>query len=132
VYLEAEDAAERLDERTVVCVMTHDAKFDVPMLAAALRIETLAFVGALGSRRTHADRLKRLHEAGIGADQIRRLHSPVGLDIGSGSPEETAISILAEVIAHRRQASGRPLRELKGPIHRPMQRVAQAKEKARC
>jgi xanthine dehydrogenase accessory factor len=116
-YLAVEYAAGRLDDRTVVCVMTHDPKFDVPMLAAALGMETLAFVGALGSRRTHADRIARLFEAGVTTDQVRKLNSPLGLDLGAHSPEETAVSILAQLIAQCGNASGRPLRDMDGPIH---------------
>jgi xanthine dehydrogenase accessory factor len=116
-YLAAEYAAGRLDHRTVVCVMTHDPKFDVPTLAAALGMEAFAFIGALGSRRTHADRIARLLESGVTTDQLRKLNSPLGLDLGAHSPEETAVSILAQLIAQRGSASGRPLRDMDGPIH---------------
>lgn len=117
-YLAAEHAAGRLDDRTVVCVMTHDPKFDVPTLATALGMETLEFVGALGSRRTHAERTDRLLKAGVTSDQLRKLNSPLGLDLSAHSPEETAISILAQLIVQRSDASGRPLRDMDGPIHR--------------
>jgi xanthine dehydrogenase accessory factor len=129
-YLESEHATGHLDDRTVICVMTHDARFDIPMLAAALRIETCAFVGALGSRRTHAGRLARLRDAGVTPDQIRLLNSPLGLDIGADTPQESAISILAQVIAQRSQASGRPLRDLDGPIHRATRREPLIKERS--
>ncbi|MGU3438408.1 XdhC family protein [Actinomycetes bacterium M1A6_2h] len=117
-YLRAEGESGRLDSRTVVCVMTHDTKFDVPMLAAALEMDDLAFVGALGSRRTHEDRLERLRAAGLSEETIQRVQSPLGLDLDAQSPEETAVSILAQVIADRSGASGRRLGELDGPIHR--------------
>ncbi|ORA55239.1 XdhC family protein [Mycobacteroides franklinii] len=116
-YLCAEAAAGRVDGRTVVCVLTHDPKFDVPMLAAALRAP-VAFVGALGSRRTHTDRVARLREEGMTDDQLRRLRSPVGLDLNARTPEETAISIAAQIIAETAGGSGRALNDLDGPIHR--------------
>ncbi|MET8473039.1 XdhC/CoxI family protein [Streptomyces sp. NPDC006422] len=105
------------DERTVLCVLTHDAKFDVPLLEVALRIPA-AYVGAMGSRRTHDDRLERLREAGVTEAELARLNSPIGLDIGGRTPEETAISIGAEIVASRRGGSGQPLREGAGAIHR--------------
>ncbi|OZE37560.1 MULTISPECIES: XdhC family protein [unclassified Rhodococcus (in: high G+C Gram-positive bacteria)] len=117
-YLKAEDAAGRLDARTVVCVMTHDSKFDVPMLVAALKLDELAFVGALGSRRTHSERLGRLRATGLPEHVLARVNSPLGLDLDARSPEETAISILAQLIADRSGASGQRLRQLDGPIHR--------------
>ncbi|KQU28513.1 MULTISPECIES: XdhC family protein [unclassified Rhodococcus (in: high G+C Gram-positive bacteria)] len=117
-YLRGERAAGRLDSRTVVCVMTHDTKFDVPTLEAALAMKDLAFVGALGSRRTHEDRLERLRAAVHSEEALRRVQSPLGLDLDAQSPEETAVSILAQVIADRTGASGQRLRDLQGPIHR--------------
>ncbi|MFD6198073.1 XdhC family protein [Mycobacteriaceae bacterium NPDC060252] len=117
-YLRAEAAAGRIDGRTVVCVLTHDPKFDVPMLAAALTRVPVAFVGALGSRRTHADRVERLREEGITDDQLRRLHSPLGLDLNARTPEETAISIAAQIIAETSGGSGLALSDTDGPIHR--------------
>jgi len=111
-YLEGTD----VDSRTVLCVLTHDPKFDVPLLEVALR-SPVGYIGALGSRRTHDDRLARLREAGMSDDEIARLRSPIGLDLGASTPEETAISILAEVIAARRDASGQPLAATTGPIH---------------
>ncbi|MFF2551653.1 XdhC family protein [Nocardia sp. NPDC058058] len=116
-YLRAEYASGRIDDRTVVCVLTHDSKFDVPMLAEALRIERIAFVGALGSRRTHADRVERLLAAGVAPEQLRRLRSPLGLDLNASTPDETAVSIAAQLIAESGRASGRPLDETDGPIH---------------
>jgi xanthine dehydrogenase accessory factor len=115
-YLAAEVEAGRLDERTVVCVLTHDPKFDVPVLEVALRTP-LAYVGAMGSRRTHDDRLARLREAGLTDEELSRLASPVGLDLGARTPEETAVSIAAEVIAARWGGTGERLAALAGRIH---------------
>ncbi|WP_017608069.1 XdhC family protein [Nocardiopsis xinjiangensis] len=115
VYLE--EIAEHIDERTVVCVLTHDPKFDVPVLKAALGTRA-GYIGAMGSRRTHEDRLERLREAGVGEGALERLHSPIGLDLGARTPEETAVSIAAELIQTRWGGSGRALRETEGPIHR--------------
>ncbi|MFJ9344914.1 XdhC family protein [Streptomyces sp. NPDC101237] len=108
----------RTDPRTVLCVLTHDAKFDVPLLAAALRMP-VAYVGAMGSRRTHADREDRLRAAGLGDAELARLRSPIGLDLGARTPEETAMSIAAEIVAIRRGGTGAPLTGTGTPIHRP-------------
>ncbi|GAB2671266.1 XdhC family protein [Gordonia jinhuaensis] len=116
-YLQAQQEAGRLDERTVVVVMTHDAKFDVPMIAAALAVDELAFVGAMGSRRTQADRRARLVDHGVDPAALGRLHAPVGLDLQAHSPAETAVSILAEIIATVRGGSTAALGELTGPLH---------------
>jgi xanthine dehydrogenase accessory factor len=115
-YLAEEAEAGRVDERTVVCVLTHDPKFDGPLLEVALRLP-LAYVGAMGSRRTHADRLAWLREAGLGPAELDRLASPVGLDLGARTPEETAVSIAAEIIATRWGGSGQRLTALDGRIH---------------
>src|SRR5215475_1862445 len=115
-YLQAEVDAGRIDERTVVCVLTHDPKFDAPVLQVALRLP-LAYVGAMGSRRTHDDRLARLREAGLTDAEIERLASPVGLDLGARTPEETAISVAAEIIASQWGGSGERLTERAGRIH---------------
>ncbi|WP_103501834.1 MULTISPECIES: XdhC family protein [unclassified Streptomyces] len=104
------------DARTVLCVLTHDAKFDVPLLERALRLP-VAYVGAMGSRRTHRDRLRRLREAGLGEAELARLRSPIGLDLGARTPEETALSIAAEIVAARRGGSGVPLTGAHTPIH---------------
>jgi xanthine dehydrogenase accessory factor len=104
------------DVRTVLCVLTHDAKFDVPLLEAALRMP-VAFVGALGSRRTHADRDRRLREVGLTDRELARLRSPIGLDLGARTPEETALSIAAEIVATRRGGTGTPLTTSGRPIH---------------
>ncbi|WP_310720002.1 XdhC family protein [Streptomyces lydicus] len=104
------------DQRTVLCVLTHDAKFDVPLLEVALRLP-VAFVGAMGSRRTHEDRTARLREAGVGEAQLARLRSPIGLDLGARTPEETALSIAAEIVAVRQGGTGLPLTGSRTPIH---------------
>jgi xanthine dehydrogenase accessory factor len=105
------------DDRTVLCVLTHDAKFDVPLLEAALRMP-VAFVGAMGSRRTHEDRERRLREVGLGERELARLRSPIGLDLGARTPEETALSIAAEIVAVREGGTGAPLTGSRTPIHR--------------
>ncbi|MFG2429633.1 XdhC family protein [Streptomyces sp. NPDC048590] len=113
-YLDAQASA--LDGRTALCVLTHDAKFDIPLLLRALRLP-LGFVGAMGSRRTHADRLSRLRDAGLGQAELARLRSPIGLDLGARTPEETAVSVAAEIIALRGGGSGLPLSDVSGAIH---------------
>ncbi|MFI9271309.1 XdhC family protein [Kitasatospora sp. NPDC052896] len=118
-YLAEEAAAGRLDDRTVVTVLTHDPKFDVPLLTTALRLPQLAYVGALGSRRTHRDRLARLREAGLGEEELARLAAPAGLDLGARTPAETAVSIAAEIIAARWGGTGHRLTRTEGPIHTP-------------
>jgi len=107
---------QHVDSRTVIAVLTHDPKFDVPALRVALRTNA-AYVGAMGSRRTHEDRLSRLKEAGLTDDELARLHSPIGLDLGARTPEETAISIAAEIVQARWGGSGRHLAVTDGPIH---------------
>ncbi|OYO04013.1 XdhC family protein [Enemella evansiae] len=116
-YLRGELEAGRIDARTVICVLTHDPKFDVPLLEVALRLPQVAYVGAMGSRRTHDDRLARLREAGLTDAELQRLSSPIGLDLGARTPEETAVSIAAEIIARQWGGSGDPLSELAGRIH---------------
>ncbi len=106
----------QIDERTVLCVLTHDPKFDVPLLEVALR-GPAAYIGAMGSRRTHDDRLRRLREVGVPEAQLARLHSPIGLDLGARTAEETAISIAAEIVQKRWGGSGRPLASTGGDIH---------------
>lgn len=111
-YLESTE----VDARTVLCVLTHDAKFDVPLLRAALRLP-VAYVGAMGSRRTHEDRNARLREVGVTELELARLRSPIGLDLGARTPEETALSIAAEIVADRRGGSGVSLTGAHTPIH---------------
>ncbi|MEV0578407.1 MULTISPECIES: XdhC/CoxI family protein [unclassified Streptomyces] len=109
-------AGAEVDARSVLCVLTHDAKFDVPLLEAALKLP-VAYVGAMGSRRTHLERNDRLREAGVTELELARLHSPIGLDLGARTPEETALSIAAEIVADRRGGSGVPLTGAHTPIH---------------
>ncbi|MER6623850.1 XdhC/CoxI family protein [Streptomyces sp. NPDC000931] len=105
-----------VDARTVLCVLTHDAKFDVPLLKLALRLP-VAYVGAMGSRRTHLDRAARLRDVGVSDLELARLRSPIGLDLGARTPEETALSIAAEIVADRRGGSGVSLTGAHTPIH---------------
>ena len=116
-YLAGQADAGRVDERTVVAVLTHDPKFDVPLLEVALRLK-LGYVGAMGSRRTHDDRLRRLREAGVTEGELARLASPIGLDLGARTPEETAVSIAAEIIALRWGGGGERLARTDGSIHK--------------
>jgi xanthine dehydrogenase accessory factor len=107
-----------VDRRTVVCVLTHDPKFDLPLLETALALD-LAYVGAMGSRRSHLERVDNLLDAGVRPERIAQLHSPIGLNLGAVTPAEVAVSVTAEIIAARsRGASGIPLRDTSGPIHR--------------
>ena len=107
-----------LTARDVICVLTHEAKFDVPAIVAALDTE-VGYLGAMGSRRTHDDRIRRLREAGVGEVGLARLRSPIGLDLGALTPEETAVSICAELIAIRTgvDPAVRSLSTTAGPIH---------------
>ena len=105
-----------LGPRDAVLVFTHDAKFDEPALIAALGTNA-GYIGALGSRQTTTDRERRLRAAGITDAELSRIHAPCGLDIGSRTAEETAVSVLAEIIAARAQRAGTPLRLTSGPIH---------------
>ncbi|QNF94582.1 MULTISPECIES: XdhC family protein [Janibacter] len=116
-YLAAEEEAGRIDGRTVIAVLTHDPKFDVPLLEVALRLPEVGYIGAMGSRRTHDDREARLREVGVTDEELARLRSPIGLDLGARTPEETAISIAAEFVAERWGGSGRPLAGRAGRIH---------------
>ena len=119
-FLTGEVEAGRIDQRTVITVLTHDPKFDVPLLEVALRLpeeHRPAYVGAMGSRRTHDDRLARLREAGLTDKEIERMSSPIGLDLGARTPEETAISIAAEIVAQQWGGSGDRLAAREGRIH---------------
>jgi xanthine dehydrogenase accessory factor len=106
-----------LGPRDAVCVLTHDAKFDVPAIVSALKTG-VGYIGVMGSRRTHEDRTRRLRDAGVDDAGLARLLSPIGLDIGARTPEETAVSILAEIIALRTGRKAPSLRHSEGPIHR--------------
>ncbi|AJC55233.1 XdhC/CoxI family protein [Streptomyces sp. 769] len=123
-YLDSQE----LDSRAVLCVLTHDAKFDIPLLERALRLP-VAYVGAMGSRRTHLDRQQRLREVGLTELELNRLRSPIGLDLGARTPEETALSIAAEIVANRRGGTGAPLTGAHTPIHhdapRPVGRIGE-------
>jgi xanthine dehydrogenase accessory factor len=116
-YLSGEVEAGRIDARTVICVLTHDPKFDVPVLEIALRLTQVGFIGAMGSRKTHEERLQRLREAGLSEVELERLSSPIGLDLGARTPEETAVSIAAEIVSQRWGGHGVRLAELSGRIH---------------
>jgi xanthine dehydrogenase accessory factor len=108
-----------LGPRDAVCVLTHDHKFDVPAIVAALGTR-VGYLGAMGSRRTHAGRLERLRAAGVEETSLVRLMAPIGIDIGARTPEETAIAICAEIISRRSEAPVVSLRDGSGPIHRVM------------
>ncbi|MDQ3157194.1 MAG: XdhC family protein [Actinomycetota bacterium] len=119
-YLQKELDANRIDNRTVICVLTHDPKFDVPVLDLALHLEGAqrpAFIGAMGSRVTHEDRLMRLKEVGLTDEQLARLSSPIGLDLGGRTPEETAVSVAAEIIALRWGGGGERLSDSQRRVH---------------
>src|SRR5207244_7938001 len=103
------------DHATAVVVLTHDDRFDVPALQGALAGEAF-YVGALGSRRNQARRRERLLEAGVPEEAVERIYGPAGLDIGADTPAETALSILAEILAVRSGRAGGPLKEAPGPI----------------
>jgi xanthine dehydrogenase accessory factor len=118
-YVAEQAAAGAIDARTVLCVLTHDPKFDVPLLTTALRLPEVAYIGAMGSRRTSEDRLVRLRAAGVTEAELSRMASPVGLDLGARTPEETAVSIAAEIIAARWGGSGERLTTRGGRIHHP-------------
>ena len=109
--------ADELGPADAICVLTHDHKFDIPALVAALDTE-VGYLGAMGSRGTHERRLKLLHDEGVEAERIRRIMAPIGIDIGARTPEETAVSICAEIIALRSGAPAHSLRDSSGPIHR--------------
>jgi xanthine dehydrogenase accessory factor len=102
------------DARTAVCVLTHDERLDVPALRTALRLP-VGFVGAMGARATVARRATLLRAAGVSEAELSRLHSPLGLDLGGATAEETALSVIAEIVASRNDADARPLREARGP-----------------
>jgi len=105
-----------LGPRDAVCILTHDAKFDVPAVVGALATR-VGYIGVMGSRKTHNKRLERLAEAGVDTNDVARLMSPIGLDLGARTPEETAISICAEIIARRTGRNAPSLRDSSGPIH---------------
>lgn len=116
-YLRGQADQGLLDERTAVCVLSHDPKFDVPALEVALRMPQLGYVGAMGSRRTSGQRLAALRALGLTESELGRLSSPIGLDLGAQTPEETAVSVAAEILARRSKRDALPLRLVAGPIH---------------
>jgi len=116
-YLAEQAELGAIDSRTAICVLTHDPKFDVGALQVALRLPEVGYIGVMGSRRTHDDRVGRLRESGVTDAELDRLCSPIGLDLGARTPEETAVSIAAEIIAQRWGGGGRPLTGTDGRIH---------------
>ncbi|MFJ5958370.1 XdhC family protein [Paenarthrobacter sp. NPDC092416] len=116
-YLRQEIAQGKLARDSVICVLTHDAKFDIPVLDVALR-HGFDYIGAMGSRRTARDRRDRLMSLGHTADTLASLRSPIGLDLSAGTAAETAVSIMSEVIAAKGRSSGLPLSQTTDPIHR--------------
>jgi xanthine dehydrogenase accessory factor len=114
-----------LGPRDAVCVLTHDPKFDVPAIVAALATD-VGYLGAMGSRRTHEERTARLREAGVTEEDLARVMGPIGLDIGSRTPEETAVAICAEIIALRTGRHAPSLRDREGPIHRDLAGVRES------
>ncbi len=109
--------ADRLGPGDAICVLTHDHKFDIPALIGALKTK-VGYIGAMGSRGTHNGRVERLRAEGVGPDDIRRIMAPIGIDIGARTPEETAVSICAEIISLRAGVKAHSLRDGAGPIHR--------------
>nr|WP_255427641.1 XdhC/CoxI family protein [Yimella sp. cx-51] len=116
-YLASQAEAGAIDQRTAIAVLTHDPKFDVPLLSVALRLPAVGYIGVMGSRRTHEDRLARLRDEGLTHDELERMSSPIGLDLGARTPEETAVSIAAEMISLRWGGDGGRLSKRSGPIH---------------
>ncbi len=113
-YLEKVGA--ELGARDAVCVLTHNQQFDIPAITTALSTD-VGYLGVMGSRRTHAERVAKLEEAGVTGSLLKRVMAPIGLDIGARTPEETAVAIFAEIIALRTGRSGLSLRDQTGPIH---------------
>jgi xanthine dehydrogenase accessory factor len=105
-----------VNQRTAICVLTHDPKFDVPVLEVALR-SPAGYIGVMGSRRTHAERLERLRDAGLTDEELSKMRSPIGLDLGARTPEETAVSIAAELIQLNWGGTGNALTDTEGRIH---------------
>lgn len=105
-----------VDERTALIILTHDVKFDIPLLQVALRTPA-AYIGAMGSRRTHLNRIEALRQSGTTAAELARISAPIGLDIGARTPEETAIAIAAEIVALREGRRGGRLAENDLPVH---------------
>ena len=108
--------ADRLGPRDAVCVLSHDLKFDVPAILAVLD-SRVGYIGAMGSRRSHAERIERLRDSGVADAKLSRVMGPIGIDIGARTPEETAVAIVAEIIALRASIPVPSLRDGSGPIH---------------
>jgi xanthine dehydrogenase accessory factor len=113
----------RVDERTALIILTHDVKFDIPVIQVALR-KNAGYIGAMGSRRTHANRVAELRAAGVSEADLARVSAPIGLDIGARTPEETAISIAAEIVALRENRRGGRLSESTLPVHNAREAVS--------
>jgi len=105
-----------ISRRTAIVILTHDPKFDIPILEFALK-SPVGYLGAMGSRRTHEKRKANLREIGVSEEDMERIHAPLGLDLGARTPEETAVSIMAQIIALRTGRSGGHLHEASGRIH---------------
>ncbi|MGA7833667.1 MAG: XdhC/CoxI family protein [Acidimicrobiales bacterium] len=118
-HLYVESIAQELKSRDAVCVLSHDKKFDLPAITAALGT-SVGYIGVMGSRRTISERFDQLRTEGVDESSLERLMAPIGLDIGARTPEETAVAIMAEMIAHTADLSVRSLRDQSGPIHRPV------------
>jgi xanthine dehydrogenase accessory factor len=114
-----------VDERTALIILTHDVKFDIPLLQVALRTPA-GYIGAMGSRRTHTNRIEALRGSGTSAAELARISAPIGLDIGARTPEETAIAIAAEIIALRERRRGGRLAENDLPVHNIRERASAA------
>lgn len=115
-------ASTAVDEHTVICILSHDARFDAELVALSLELP-VAYVGAMGSRNTHDRRVASLRERGVTDSAMLRLHSPIGLDLGASTPEETALSILAEVLVARTDSTALPLAVTTGAIHTVSRKV---------
>jgi len=106
----------RVDKRTAICILTHDPKFDIPLLEVALKTNA-GYIGAMGSRRTHAKRVQNLIEVGITDEELDRIQAPLGLDIGATQPEEVAVAVAAQIIAMKYGRSGGSLKHAVDRIH---------------
>jgi xanthine dehydrogenase accessory factor len=111
-----DELGSKLGSRDAVCILTHDPKFDVPAVQGALATR-VGYIGVMGSRKTHAKRMERLTAVGVTSEDSERLMSPIGLDLGARTPEETAVSICAEIIARRTGRHVPSLRDSSGDIH---------------
>lgn len=108
--------AAKVDRRTAICILTHDPKFDIPLLQVALKSKA-GYIGAMGSRRTHAKRIDNLLQEGVTEEELDRIQAPLGLDIGAKQPEEVAVAVAAQIIANRYGRPGGSLKHSTGRIH---------------